>query len=143
MGVEGLNLKEVMGIEGVDFKRTDSNHVMEVEKTLGIEAARESIINEIIYTMSEHGITVDSRHVMLLADLMTNKGEVLGITRYGIAKMKDSVLSLASFEKTTDHLFNAALHGVTDHVDGVSDCIIFGIPIPTGTGSSQLCMPKT
>jgi hypothetical protein len=37
------------------------------------------------------------------------KGEVLGITRFGIAKMKDSVLMLASFEKTTDHLFEAAI----------------------------------
>ncbi len=47
------------------------------------------------------------------------QGEVLGITRFGIAKMKDSVLMLASFEKTTDHLFDAALHGRTDEITGV------------------------
>ena len=41
---------------------------------------------------------------MLLADVMTYKGEVLGITRFGMAKMKDSVLMLASFEKTTGAL---------------------------------------
>ena len=35
---------------------------------------------------------------------MLLQGEVLGITRFGIARMKDSVLNLASFEKTTDHL---------------------------------------
>lgn len=57
-----------------------------------------------------------------------------GITRFGIAKMKDSVLMLASFEKTTDHLFEASLHGRTDQVEGVSECIIMGIPMPTGTG---------
>ena len=132
--VEGLNLKEVLGTAGVNHRETTSNHIIEVEKTLGIEAARNSIINEIIYTMSEHGITVDRRHVMLLADLMTNKGEVLGITRFGIAKMKDSVLMLASFEKTTDHLFNAALHGRRDNITGVSECIILGRPMPLGTG---------
>jgi DNA-directed RNA polymerase III subunit RPC1 len=136
--VEGLNLRAVLGTHGVDFKKTTSNHVIEVEKTLGIEAARDCIIREIIYTMSEHGITVDMRHVMLLADLMTNKGEVLGITRFGIAKMKDSVLMLASFEKTTDHLFNAALQGRTDNINGVSECIIMGRPMPIGTGMSKL-----
>lgn len=47
------------------------------------------------------------------------QGEVLGITRFGIAKMKDSVLMLASFEKTTDHLFDAALHGRTDDITGM------------------------
>ncbi|KXZ56345.1 hypothetical protein GPECTOR_1g305 [Gonium pectorale] len=62
------------------------------------------------------------------------KGEVLGITRFGIAKMKDSVLHTASFEKTSDHLFDAAIHGRVDDVVGVSESIIMGIPMPTGTG---------
>ena len=39
------------------------------------------------------------------------QGEVLGITRFGIAKMKESIFMLASFEKTTDHLFDAAMRG--------------------------------
>lgn len=66
------------------------------------------------------------------------QGEVLGITRFGIAKMKDSVLMLASFEKTTDHLFDAAIHGRVDKIEGVSECIIMGIPMPIGTGLFKL-----
>ena len=115
--VEGVNLLAVMGTEGVDGTQTTSNHVIEIEKTLGIEAARTTIISEIQYTMGNHGMSIDTRHSMLLADVMTYKGEVLGITRFGIAKMKDSVLMLASFEKTTDHLFDAAIHGRVDEVN--------------------------
>jgi DNA-directed RNA polymerase III subunit RPC1 len=63
---------------------------------------------------------------------------VLGITRFGIAKMKDSVLHTASFEKTADHLFDAAIHGRVDDVVGVSESIIMGIPMPTGTGLFKL-----
>ncbi|CAM6102061.1 unnamed protein product [Calypogeia fissa] len=132
--VEGTNLAAVMGTEGVDGRFTKSNHVIEAEHTLGIEAARKCIIDEIQYTMASHGMTIDIRHMMLLADTMTYKGEVLGITRFGIAKMRDSVLMLASFEKTTDHLFDAAIHGRTDEIEGVSECIIMGIPMPIGTG---------
>ncbi len=99
--VEGLNLRAVMAIEGVNFKETSTNHIIEVEKTLGIEAARNIIIEQINFTMGEHGIEVDARHLKLLADLMTNRGEILGITRFGISKMKDSVLMLASFEKVS------------------------------------------
>ena len=62
------------------------------------------------------------------------KGQVLGMTRFGIEKMKESVLTLASFEKTADHLFDAALHGRKDHIIGVSDRVILGIPILVGTG---------
>ena len=132
--VEGTGMIDVMGTLGVDGTKVKNNNIMEVAKTLGIEAARQTIIQEIDYTMEQHGMSIDSRHTMLLADCMTNKGEVLGITRFGIAKMKDSVLMLASFEKTTDHLFDAALHGRVDDVTGVSECIIMGIPMPVGTG---------
>ena len=48
--------------------------------------------------------------------------------------MKESVLHLASFEATTDHLFDAAVHGRSDEIVGVSECIIMGVPIPIGTG---------
>ena len=136
--VEGTNLQAVMGVEGVKGTHTTTNHVMEAERTLGIEAARSCIIKEINDTMKAHGMSIDARHSMLLADVMTYKGEVLGITRFGMAKMKDSVLMLASFEKTTDHLFDAALHGRTDTIDGVSECIIMGIPMPVGTGMFKL-----
>jgi len=78
--------------------------------------------------MKSHDMIIDPRHVMLLGDVMTYKGEVLGITRFGVAKMKDSVLMLASFEKTTDHLFDAAAYGKTDSIAGVSESIIMGNP---------------
>jgi len=94
-----------------------------------------TIINEIQYTMQSHGMSIDPRHVMLLGDVMTYKGEVLGITRFGVAKMKDSVLMLASFEKTTDHLFDAAAFGKTDSIAGVSESIIMGNPA-AGCGTS-------
>ncbi|XP_045213702.1 DNA-directed RNA polymerase III subunit RPC1-like isoform X1 [Mercenaria mercenaria] len=136
--VEGDNLRNVMATQGVKGSHVTSNNTIESEKTLGIEAARTTIMNEINYTMSSHGMSIDIRHVMLLADLMTYKGEVLGVTRFGLAKMKESVLMLASFEKTADHLFEAAYHGQKDVISGVSECIIMGIPMTVGTGLFQL-----
>ncbi|XP_047325049.1 DNA-directed RNA polymerase III subunit 1 [Impatiens glandulifera] len=132
--VSGFGLRAVMGMEGIDGLKTTSNHIMELREVIGIEAARSSIIEEIKFIMEKHKMTIDQRHMMLLADLMTYKGEVLGITRYGVQKMKDSVLSLASFEKTTEHLYNGSVNGREDLIEGVSECIIMGIPIPFGTG---------
>jgi DNA-directed RNA polymerase III subunit RPC1 len=71
---------------------------------------------------------------MVLADLMTCKGLVLGITRFGIVDMKESILHSASFERTTDQLFDAAAKGMSDHVAGVSESIILGNQMPIGTG---------
>ncbi|KAF8010667.1 hypothetical protein BT93_J1346 [Corymbia citriodora subsp. variegata] len=134
LAVEGTGLQEVMGIEGVDGRKTKSNHVIEIQQTLGIEAARGCIIEEIQFIMSNHGMSIDIRHMMLLADLMTFRGEVLGITRFGIQKMDKSVLMLASFEKTSDHLFHASASGKADKIEGVSECIIMGVPMQLGTG---------
>ncbi|XP_019198099.1 PREDICTED: DNA-directed RNA polymerase III subunit 1-like isoform X2 [Ipomoea nil] len=141
--VEGTGLLAVMGTAGVYGYNTKSNHIMEVNQVLGIEAARNRIIKEIRYTMSSHGMTIDLRHMMLLADLMTSKGEVLGITRFGIQKMKDSVLTLASFEKTADHLFNASVSGRDDKIEGVGECIIMGIPMQMGTGMFKVMQSNT
>lgn len=136
--VEGDNLNGVMATRGVKGSKCTSNNTYEVFRTLGIEAARKTIMEEINYTMSSHGMSIDIRHTMLLADLMTFKGEVLGITRFGLAKMKESVLMLASFEKTADHLFEAAYYGQRDTINGVSECIIMGIPMSLGTGIFKL-----
>jgi len=132
--VEGYNLLGVMTTEGVDGLNTSSNHIDCMFRCLGIEAARQSIISEIETTMSSHGLSIDYRHISLLADVMCYRGRVLGITRFGVAQMKESVLMLASFEKTADHLFTAAIRGVKDEIIGVSDSIIMGTPIPVGTG---------
>ncbi len=62
-----------MGIPGVDGLRTQTNHVMETAAVLGIEAARAKIIQQIDETMSSHGMAIDTRHMMLLADCMSYK----------------------------------------------------------------------
>jgi len=87
--VDGYNLLGVMTTPGIKGTHTTSNHIVEVESTLGIEAARKTIINEIQETMKKHGMSIDIRHMQLLADLMSFKGEIHGIQRFGIGKLKD------------------------------------------------------
>ncbi|XP_059619730.1 DNA-directed RNA polymerase III subunit RPC1 [Phlebotomus argentipes] len=136
--VEGSGLRDVMAMYGVRGNQTKSNNIWEVFSTLGIEAARTTIMTEIDSVMSGHGMSVDSRHIMLLASQMTSRGEVLGITRHGLAKMRESVFNLASFEKTADHLFDASYYGQVDSIDGVSERIILGMPAGIGTGVFKL-----
>jgi DNA-directed RNA polymerase III subunit RPC1 len=68
--------------------------------------------------MGKHGIKVDHRHIMLLADTMSFRGQILRITRFGIGKMRTSTLISASFEQTADYLFNAAVESVHESVKG-------------------------
>eukprot|EP00928_Gymnodinium_smaydae_P100690 TRINITY_DN993_c0_g2_i1.p1 TRINITY_DN993_c0_g2~~TRINITY_DN993_c0_g2_i1.p1 ORF type:complete len:1510 (+),score=350.71 TRINITY_DN993_c0_g2_i1:415-4944(+) len=132
--LEGYGLLEVMATPGIEASKTSSNHVIEVEKVLGIEAARSTIMSQIAETMGGHGIAVDARHIQMLGDCMTYRGQVLGINRYGIARMRTSALMLASFERTNDHIFDAAAHRRSDPVTGVSECIILGSTVNLGTG---------
>ncbi|KAI9845198.1 MAG: hypothetical protein M1838_001838 [Thelocarpon superellum] len=134
--VEGYGLKACMATDGVVGTKTKTNSVIETREVLGIEAARKTIIDEITSVMGD--MDIDPRHMQLLADVMTYKGEILGITRFGLAKMRDSVLQLASFEKTPDHLFEAAFHMKKDRIEGVSECIIMGQSMNVGTGAFQV-----
>lgn len=136
--VESANVKDVMTVSGVDGVHLMCNHIMAVEESLGIEAARQTILHEIQTTMGSHGLCVAEHHLKLLADCMTTNGTVLGITRFGIQKMRSSTLMLASFEMTVDHLFDAAIHSRVDAISGVSERIIMGVPIPVGSGLFEL-----
>lgn len=137
---EGSNLGAVLKMEGVDKVRTTTNDIHEVEKVLGIEAARNSIIHEAQSTMEEQGLTVDVRHIMLVADMMTSDGIVKSIGRHGISGEKASVLARASFEETGKHLLRASIRGEVDHLTGIIENIIVGQPIPLGTGSVGVVM---
>ena len=134
--VEGYGLRACMSTEGVIGTSTRTNSVIETREVLGIEAARKTIIEEINSVMGD--MDIDPRHMQLLADVMTYKGEILGITRFGLAKMRDSVLQLASFEKTPDHLFEAAFNMKKDKIEGVSECIIMGQSMGVGTGAFRV-----
>lgn len=134
----GSNLRDVLAEDKVDRKRTTTNSIQEIYEVLGVEAARNSIINEATRTLEEQGLTVDIRHIMLVADLMTNDGDVKAIGRHGISGRKSSVLARAAFEITATHLLHAALTGESDDLDGVAENIIVGQPVTLGTGAVNL-----
>ncbi|MCO8266075.1 MULTISPECIES: DNA-directed RNA polymerase subunit A'' [unclassified Haloferax] len=138
---EGSAFGDALAIEGVDASRTTSNNIHEVHKQLGIEAAREAIIDETMNTLREQGLDdVNIRHLMLVADIMTNDGTIESIGRHGISGSKDSVLARAAFEVTVNHLLDAAIHGEEDDLDGVIENVIVGKPIAIGTGDVDLRM---
>jgi DNA-directed RNA polymerase subunit A" len=137
---EGSNLAEVLKCEEVDATRTVTNDIYEIMDVLGIEAARNAIVREAMKTLEEQGLEVDIRHIMLVADMMTSTGTIRQIGRHGISGEKASVLARASFEITTQHLFDACVHGEADRLSGIIENVIAGQPIPLGTGMVELQM---
>jgi DNA-directed RNA polymerase subunit A' len=137
---DGSNLSAVLDIGGIDPTRTTTNNVHEIAQTLGIEAARNSLIKEAMGVLEEQGLDVDIRHVMLMADIMTSTGGVRQIGRHGISGKKSSVLARAAFEITVPNIIDAAIRGESDPLKGVTENVIVGQSIPIGTGLVDLYM---
>ena len=137
---DGSNLSKVLEIKGVDPTRTVTNHIHEIAKTLGIEAARAALINEALGVLEEQGLDVDIRHIMLVADIMTFTGGVRQIGRHGISGQKSSVLARAAFEITLPNIVEAAVKGESDPLKGVTENVIVGQSVPIGTGLVNLYM---
>ncbi len=135
---EGSNLAALLEMESIDPTKTKTNSIQEIYEVLGIEAARNSITHEASETLKEQGLTVDIRHIMLVADIMTNDGDVKAIGRHGISGRKSSVLARAAFEITSTHLLRAGIIGEEDRLDGVAENVIVGQPITLGTGAVNL-----
>jgi len=137
---DGSNMPKVLDVTGIDPTRTTTNHIHEIAKTLGIEAARNVIIIEALGVLEEQGLDVDIRHVMLVADIMTATGEVRQIGRHGISGEKSSVLARAAFEITVPNIVEASIKGESDPLKGVTENVIVGQSIPIGTGLVDLYM---
>ncbi|ELZ12281.1 DNA-directed RNA polymerase subunit A'' [Halovivax asiaticus JCM 14624] len=141
---EGSAFGDALAIEGVDASRTTCNNIHEIYRNLGVEAAREIIIEETKNTLVEQGLdNINVRHLMLVADIMTNEGTIESIGRHGIAGNKESVLARAAYEVTVNHLLNASIHGEIDSIDGVIENVIVGRPVKLGTGDVDLRMGST
>ena len=138
----GSNLADVLQLEEIDAYRTTTNNIFEIEQVLGIEAARQSIINEIFKVIESQGLNVDVRHIMLVADTMCVSGTLKGITRYGVVSDKSSVLARASFETPIKHIINAALVGEIDTLDSVIENVMINQPVPIGTGLPSLSVKQ-
>ncbi|MFA5108635.1 MAG: DNA-directed RNA polymerase subunit A'' [Candidatus Micrarchaeia archaeon] len=136
----GSNILGVKDIEGIDFARVYTNDVKEVERVLGIEAARNAMVHEFKQVLDLQNLSVDVRHLMLLTDAMTMGGAITSIGRHGLAGQKAGVLARAAYEETIKHLVNASVKAEEDKLIGVTENIIVGQTVPIGTGLVKLKM---
>jgi DNA-directed RNA polymerase subunit A' len=136
----GSNLAKVISVKGVDKNNARTNNVFEISTVLGIEAARNALINELKATLENQGLEVDVRYLMLVADLMCHKGYLQQIGRHGIAGSKDSVLARAAFEITVPTISNAAKLGEIEELKGITENVIVGSQIPIGSGTVDIFM---
>lgn len=135
---DGTNFIDVLANPNVDSTRTITNNIVEVYETLGIEAVRQSLFNEIGEVLD--GVHVDYRHIAMLVDVQTNKGYILSIDRHGINRGDIGPLAKCSFEETTDKLIKAGVFAEVDKINGVSANIMLGQIAPAGTGDCEILM---
>ena len=136
----GSNLAKVIAVKGVDKNLARTNNVFEISTVLGVEAARNALINELKFTLESQGLEVDVRYLMLVSDLMCHKGYLQQIGRHGIAGSKDSVLARAAFEITVPTIANAAKLGEIEELKGITENVIVGCQIPIGSGTVDIFM---
>jgi DNA-directed RNA polymerase II subunit RPB1 len=134
----GTNLMEVLGLDYIDAYKTISNDIIEVYNTLGIEAARQTICNELMEVIEFDGTYINSHHYSILSDRMTYSNQLISIYRFGINKDNIGPIAKASFEETPEMLLKAARHGELDNMRGVSANVMCGQEGHYGTSAFQV-----
>ena len=139
---EGGSFVAASCVPGVDARRLRSNDVIDVHRILGVEAARETLFREFRAVIEADGSYVNKRHIGLLCDAMTYRGDVVSFTRHGLARSDAGFLARCSFEETVEVLFNAALFGDRESVQrrGVTSNIMLGQLAPVGTGMCDVIL---
>ena len=131
---EGGNFCELLAHKDIDFANTMTNHIWDIYNTLGVEAARQYIFEELVAIMP----SISPHHSKFLVDYMTKTGTITSISRYTMRSEGSGALSKASFEETLDNLMNAGLYGETENPNSVSTSIICGKLGSFGTGVCEL-----
>ncbi|KAH9411829.1 DNA-directed RNA polymerase [Ordospora pajunii] len=137
---DGVCLSKILGHPAINSKHTVSNDMLEIAETLGIEAARESILNELALVIDGNGSYVNYRHMSLLADVMTMRGYLCGVTRHGVNKTGSGALKRSSFEETVEILLDAALVSERNFCKGITENIMMGQLAPMGTGNVEIML---
>lgn len=127
----GCNLMKVYGVNGIDYSRSTSNNIHEIFEVLGIEAARNILLEQFI----ENNIETNYHHLSLLIDSMTYRGYLMSIDRHGINRSDIGPIARASFEETTEQLVNASMWAEMDNLNGVSANVLLGRMHKGGTGA--------
>ena len=143
LNTNGINMIEIFTQNDIDTSRSYSNDIYEIYELLGIEAARTVLLNEIREVIENSGENVNYRHMSLLCDIMTNRGNLMSIDRFGINRGNIGPLAKCSFEETTDQLFKASIFGEIDNLLGVSGNIMMGQIPPCGTGDSKIIIDES
>ncbi|ODQ55873.1 Rna polymerase II [Saitoella complicata NRRL Y-17804] len=138
----GLNLSDVMQLDHVDCQRIYSNSFVEINQVFGIEACRAALHRELEKVLSFDGAYVNYRHLALLCDIMTYRGRIMPISRFGINRAETGALMRSSFEETVEILNEAAAHGERDDCRGVSENIMLGQLAPMGTGEFDVLLDE-
>lgn len=115
-----------------------SNNVHAILSTYGVEAAKETIIREVQNVFKSYGISVNIRHLMLIADFMTHSGCYRPMSRKGSIADSTSLFLKICFETASNFIVEAACHGQVDNLDSPSARICLGLPVKMGTGCHEL-----
>jgi DNA-directed RNA polymerase II subunit RPB1 len=120
----GSNFMEILSLQNIDAKRTISNDIQEINRVLGIEAARQALFNELYEAFDT--TYINHHHISLLCDRMTCKSDMVSIFRHGINNDDIGPIAKASFEETPEMFLKAARHAELDQMRGVSANVMCG-----------------
>ena len=136
----GTNLLDVLGLDFIDNKRTLSNDIMEIYNVLGIEAARQSIYNELVEVVEFDGTYINYHNYSVLVDRMAATSKLISIFRHGINNDNIGPIAKASFEETPEMFLKAARHAELDTFRGVSANVMCGQEGFFGTSCFQVVL---
>jgi len=136
----GSNMLDVLALDYIDQKRTFSNDIVETYNVFGIEAARQTIYNEIAEVIEFDGTYINYHHMAMLCDRMTFTNKMISIFRHGINNDNIGPIAKASFEETPEMFLKAARHAELDIMRGVSANVMCGQEGLYGTNSFQVVL---
>ena len=135
----GTNFHDILTLKNIMADKTYSNDIQEVYRTLGIEAARQCVFNELEEAF-EDASYINYHHLSILCDRICATKKMVSVFRHGINNDDIGPIAKASFEETPEMFLRAARHAELDLMTGVSANVMCGQEGYFGTGFFQVML---
>jgi len=138
----GSNLESILCMPYVDCSRTTSTHVADVERVMGIMAAR-SVLSQMfrdIFTRQTNS-NINQRHIDMIVSCMVQSGTVCSIgSTSGTSAASGSSMPLrnAAQQAAVKNVIKSVIQNQSDELNDPQACMMMNRTVRAGTGNVRM-----
>jgi hypothetical protein len=139
---DGSNVKALIEKSEIDSRTIYSTNTHHMLESFGIGLAKQGVMLRLASVMGDENNYIDPSYILMLAEILCNRGKYYGTSYEGLKQQQTNVMSLITAEQPMKALLKMAKHSVAEASSGVSVEMMLGLESKLGGGAVDLVIAE-